>query len=62
MPRDYKTPLFQHRQYEWLADFAKRNLTGDQKRLLAAELYDTNPQFNRTRFLKAASGEQENSR
>jgi hypothetical protein len=47
-------PLFQHRQYVWLAAFARDNLTEDQRVKLAAELRGTNPAYNRTRFEDAA--------
>ena len=59
MPRDYKTPLFQHRHYEWLAEFARKNLTEEQKTSLVIELRRTNCAFDQDCFLKAAS-EKEN--
>jgi hypothetical protein len=54
--------LFQKRHYEWLAAFAARELTDQQRQRLAVELhaasgYDINgnKSFDRERFLIAAT-------
>jgi len=46
--------MFTRRHYEWLARWARDNLTDAQKAALASALRSTNPAFKIDRFLKAA--------
>ena len=51
------TPLFQHRHFAWLADWAKHMLTESERRELARDLRRTNSRFDDTRVLAAAGVE-----
>lgn len=58
MPRNYKTDLFQKRQYEWLADVIKNlNVSNTIKLKVAAEFADalrgSNSGYDRERFMNA---------
>jgi hypothetical protein len=48
-------PLFERRHFAWLARYCYENPSGDAKSMAMA-LEHTNPNFDRQRFVKAASG------
>lgn len=50
-----KRPLFEHRHFAWLANWAKVNLNGKQIDELCTCLRDTNPNFDGARFILAAT-------
>lgn len=50
---DRPRPLFEQRHFEWLANWAKENMTHDQRINLAEDLADTNVNFKKDKFLKA---------
>ncbi len=47
-------PLFEHRHFAWLAQFAAQHLTSEQVSALSSALEATNPNFDAWRFGKAA--------
>lgn len=50
-------PIFEHRHFVWLAHWAAINLPrGPLMEKLCDDLADTNPKFDRIRWLKAANG------
>jgi hypothetical protein len=50
----HSTPLFTRRHYEWLAAFAREELSSATALALTNALDHDNANFNRDRFLKAA--------
>lgn len=63
MPRHYATPMFQHRHYVALAQWAhESNVSKDALDKLADIFARDNGSFDRYRFLTAASGEPSNWR
>ena len=50
-------PLFEHRHFAWLANWAVHKLSQEQKDELCYRLAETNENFNRERFMIAAKGE-----
>jgi hypothetical protein len=58
MIRPMTPPLFQHRQFVYLATLAYTlSLTDEQRELFATWLQGTNPAYDRTRWLAAARGQ-----
>jgi hypothetical protein len=52
------SPLFQHRHYRWLANYCRQaGMPAADIEALSYALTSTNPNFDRQRFVRAASAE-----